>query len=796
MKAIPDRMSALPRVPSGTALRDPRRRPAFLAGRRAAIVAAVAIAAVLTGGASLAATTYLAGRQDSDKGNRQAVLLVTLDFNTQPTSTTGGGGFVVVDGVLAGSQDRIKITGGGFADYIGRTFYAGLGPILDQEYLNVELASLADWEDALDSDGTIDEELGVVFGEVRDASGAPVAGATVTITPDEGGHLFYFDDAGEPSLTLTETSSSGRFVFLDVPPGTIAVNAALLSGGPQGEPLGGGPAGTLLARAYGRVVKSVVTGLLLDPVETIGGAAVSETGAPVAGALIEWDFDTDFAAFANGAGQFTIAGLAPGLEYTLRGSATGFRPALTYRRSRKETADPANIAMNLVSEGAYATWGTSFTPPQNPSLGMIVGRVLDSDGSPLAGAVVTLEPEVGQVHYFDAAGQPSASLVQTTASGMFIVLNVPLGNVTLSTVGPGQLFRRELAPSQAGAVTRGETRGLPLVTVRGKVRDEQQKTSTVALAVVRVVEFPQIGTIAGSDPLRCDSCFSLDVPVGEMLTFSAGRTGFKTSLTFTRESSATPLPCNADDPGGGTPSTERGDCVDLFLISDIAYTGLYTSAQQVANRGQGLVAAGVFFSNGNLDDSNDIPTGALGLKGQLSPNTALPRYLPDGKLNDNAITTSGSVQFLNAGSSVAGLTLFDPRNDEATLAIMRIVPDSVTLTDEQRVDCDTHTSGVFANLYPCDGARFKNQGSDAFFIWDLGENIRSQVQFSTDPAFTTIAKTSGNKFLKKQFWRASGKTWKKIKKLAPSGEAVYWRILGRDVANVETTTAPFVFFVP
>jgi len=112
------------------------------------------------------------------------------------------------------------------------------------------------------------------------------------------------------------------------------------------------------------------------------------------------------------------------------------------------------------------------------------------------------------------------------------------------------------------------------------------------------------------------------------------------------------------------------------------------------------------------------------------------------------------------------------------------------------VDCDTHTEGVFANIYPCDGAIFKDKGNDAFFIFDLGENVRAQVQFSTDPSFTTIAATSGNKLIKKQWWRASGKAWKKIKKLVPPGEAVYWRVLARDDKDAESFTAPFVFHTP
>src|SRR5205814_7243374 len=140
--------------------------------------------------------------------------------------------------------------------------------------------------------------------------------------------------------------------------------------------------------------------------------------------------------------------------------------------------------------------------------------------------------------------------------------------------------------------------------------------------------------------------------------------------------------------------------------------------------------------------------------------------------------------------------IFDHRNDEATLGILRIVADAVTLTDGLRLDCDTHTPGVFANIYPCNGARMNDKGNDAFFIWDLGGNLREQVQFSTDPTFATIAMTSGKKLLKRKFFHATDKTWKKIKKLAPSGGVVYWRVLGKDADGVETATAPYSFFVP
>src|SRR5439155_24348403 len=116
----------------------------------------------------------------------------------------------------------------------------------------------------------------------------------------------------------------------------------------------------------------------------------------------------------------------------------------------------------------------------------------------------------------------------------------------------------------------------------------------------------------------------------------------------------------------------RDDCKDLFLISDVSFTNLYTSAKQVANRAQGLVAAGVFLSNGDLDDTANIPTAALGLNAQLTPDSAQPRYLTDNRLPKTETSTAGSVQFLNAATGVAGLSIFDHRNDEATLGILRI----------------------------------------------------------------------------------------------------------------------------
>ena len=167
---------------------------------------------------------------------------------------------------------------------------------------------------------------------------------------------------------------------------------------------------------------------------------------------------------------------------------------------------------------------------------------------------------------------------------------------------------------------------------------------------------------------------------------------------------------------------------------------------------------------------------------------------------DKFINTTGSAQFLNATPGVTGLSLFDDRNDEGTLALLRTFADSVTIVEKQRLDCDTGASGDFADIYPCPGARLTALTKNIFFQWNLGSNLRAQVQISTDPAFATISLTSASdrQFLPKDrvYWLAGARKWKKIKKLGSSGAPVYWRVLATDGEGNETSTQPFVFYLP
>lgn len=741
--------------------------------RSAAVLTAFVLALGLARSARAETTTFVQGRLTSDTGSRAAGSVLSLVSGAPGLTTTAPGGLFVLDGLFSGTRDRLRVAGGSLAGFVGPTFYAGATPRLGDELSPVESVSLLAWMTAVDSDGTFEATEGIVFGAVRDAAGAPVTRATVTIDPPDG-DIFYFNEAGVPDPAATATPASGRFLILNVPPGLISVTALT----------GGAPAGVV----YGEAIADVVSGLSPTPPSTVGGLALNETGGTVSSALIEWDFDPAVATMTAGDGSYSLGGLARGLDATLRGTAPGFKGALTFRRSLDELGGASAADVGFLSEANYAAYPARFQIVQAPSLGMILGRVLtarDANGvrAPLAGATVTVDPAVGIVKYLDSGGNPCPIPTQTCASGRFIVLNVPPGTVALSAVGSGQTIHSEVAPSVAGEVTQGDLRGLPTITVKGRIRDELSRTSTISGAVVSLAEYPYIATLAspvGEFTLR-------QVPAGELLTFKVSRADFKDSYSFIERSPDSDLNCDS--------TLDRADCKDLFGISNLGSADVFSQAGLAANRSLGLVAAGVLLSNGN---------GPIGFTGQLTPQSVTPRYQNDGRLGTSFITTVGSLQLLNAAPSVAGLVLSDPRTDAAQVSLLRIAPDSASLTSGIRLACDTDADGTLTGIYPCNGAAVSDAARDLFFQWRKGTGgIKFQVQIATDPSFAHIAVSSaskGRKFLRQEFWQATTNVLKKIRKLRPAGTGadffVYWRILAQDGDKHETTSAPFVFILP
>ena len=724
---------------------------------------------------SAATTSFVQGRVSSDTGAGVPQAALSLDTGTAGASTTAPGGLFVFDGLFAGTRDRFRASAGAFAPFVGPTVYAGAKPRQGLELLGVEAASLGSWAAAFDSDGTLDASLGIVFGEVKDGAGAPVAGATVSLEPP-GGDAFYFTDDGDPDASAVVTGATGRFLVLNVPPGFVKV------------------AGSNGGVVYGRAIAGTVSGLSPEPPAAVAGSATDETGGAVSSALVTWDFDPAIVTTTDGAGGFSLTGIAQGLDASLRGLAPGYRTALSFRRGLAEVADPSAVGLGFLSDAAYAAYPAALGIVQAPQLGMIFGRVLAADGSPLANAVVTTDPAVDQaqhflVRYFDASGAPDPSLNRTSPSGRFIVLNVPTGLVSLSAVGPGQTIRAEAATSEAGAVTSGELRGLRTVSVTGVVNDELRQTSTIAGAVVSLAEYPFLATIADSTGKYTLS----GVPAGELVTFKVSRDQFKDSYSFMAPAPDADLECPGDSDTDGT--SDRSDCKDLFAISSKGYADQYSQALTAANRTLALVGAHIALSNG---------VGPIGFLGQLTPPSGTIRYLSDSKFGKDFVTTIGSVQIFNASPAVSGFVFSDPRTDTAQLALARIAPDSVSLSPTISLGCDTDSDGTLTNIYPCNGSSITSAAKDLFFLWRKGATTRFQVQFSADPSFATVALTSaassGTKFIKTEYWHMVARVLKRLKKLKPASATgsfpVYWRILAQDADKNESMSAPFVLYLP
>lgn len=67
-------------------------------------------------------------------------------------------------------------------------------------------------------------DKGIILMLVLDCSGQPVQGATAMSTP-EAGDIIYADDMGVPDQAATSTSASGLAFLINVPAGTVNVNA-------------------------------------------------------------------------------------------------------------------------------------------------------------------------------------------------------------------------------------------------------------------------------------------------------------------------------------------------------------------------------------------------------------------------------------------------------------------------------------------------------------------------------------------------------------------------------------------
>lgn len=261
--------------------------------------------------------------------------------------------------------------------------------------------------------------LAAFYGKVSDAAGAPIAHA----------QLLREDAIG------TTTDAAGSYE-LCAPP--TAVATAQLQVVVRADGYG---AVMIAAGLAGRVHHDFV----LAPEATVTGRAVTRDGAPVAHAKIWIErADTDqrretettarLLAATDDAGQFRIAGLAPG-RHRIGGAAAGL------------TAVPVTLAV--------VAGGSQDIALVMTATGVVHGRVLRG-GEPVAGARVAVS---------GGAAEEAVSQID----GAFVLDRVPAGEVKL-TASPYRVVSPTSATIAAGVRSEVVIEVEPLGLVRGTVR--------------------------------------------------------------------------------------------------------------------------------------------------------------------------------------------------------------------------------------------------------------------------------------------------------------------------------------
>ncbi|MBC8328733.1 MAG: carboxypeptidase regulatory-like domain-containing protein [Planctomycetes bacterium] len=254
----------------------------------------------------------------------------------------------------------------------------------------------------------------LLSGVVRDAAGAPAAGATVELQPD--GERFGFAMGG--SVAEATTEADGRYRLTGLSPGRFRLSAEA--------------PGTVAAKQVVEIEaapREQTADLRLGTGGKVTGRIVDAAGRPLAEARVALAPADGFAAFrwrkdtvikegvqVGADGRFELSGLPPAGRTRVMAAAQGFalgRSAAVY--------DGAEIELALTLTRA------------------LEGRVVDSAGRPVAAAAVRLEP----------LSPPSGPMMfrsdsaTSGADGTFRIDEITAGDYALIAQAPAGEARRE-----------------------------------------------------------------------------------------------------------------------------------------------------------------------------------------------------------------------------------------------------------------------------------------------------------------------------------------------------------------
>jgi uncharacterized surface anchored protein len=296
-----------------------------------------------------------------------------------------------------------------------------------------------------------------VSGSVKDTSGAPIAGVTVTITGT--------NDLGQPVSFPTSTLADGTYKVSDLRPGTYVVTE--VQPGTWFDPKDGGvKPGTTGGTAGPNKINGITLGaseastsndfVELKP-STISGVVTNQTtGAPLGDVIITLfgtdDFGNPYPAKTtktNPDGGYSFPGLRPGtysLTETQPADLLDPKDGGVTPGSAGGTVEPNAIKDLTVEPGRDAT-ANNFAEIAPSSLS---GSVKEAGtGAPIVGVIVTLTGT-------DDLGQPVSTTTETLADGTYSFTGLRPGNYVITEAQPGTWF-----DPKDGGVSPGTSGGTP-----------------------------------------------------------------------------------------------------------------------------------------------------------------------------------------------------------------------------------------------------------------------------------------------------------------------------------------------
>ncbi|QXP61455.1 carboxypeptidase regulatory-like domain-containing protein [Olleya sp. HaHaR_3_96] len=371
-----------------------------------------------------------------DNGDPVSGIVVTLDDGdagtVDPTATTDASGNYIFTNVPVGEYTVEQTTPANTTVVDGDTTDDGDTVVnTDTTDSSIPVTVTAGEVDA-DNNFENSPAPGSVSGTILDENGDPVSGIVVTL--DDG-------DAGTVDPTAT-TDASGNYVFTNVPVGeytveqTTPANTTVVDGDTTDD----GDTVVNTDTTDSSIPVTVTAGEVdadnnfeNSPAPgSVSGTIVDENGDPVSGIVVtlnDGDAGTvDPTATTDASGNYIFTNVPVG-EYTVEQTT----PANTTVVDGDTTDDGDTVVNTDTTDSSIPVTVTAGEVDadnnfeNSPAPGSVSGTILDENGDPVSGIVVTLnDGDAGTV-------DPTAT---TDASGNYIFTNVPVGEYTVEQTTP------------------------------------------------------------------------------------------------------------------------------------------------------------------------------------------------------------------------------------------------------------------------------------------------------------------------------------------------------------------------